>query len=695
MAQRLADRILAARRRRFVGRESERELFRAAVTTDELPFYILHVYGPGGVGKTSLLKEFTRTCDDLRIPSIYMDGRNIEASSEAFMSALLMTLNVDPPANPLDVIASEGRRHVILIDTYELLAPLDGWLRDTFLPQLPDDTLVVVAGRRPPQPVWFADPGLQEIIHQLPLRNLSPDESRDYLLKRQVPTEQYEEVLSFTHGHPLALSLVADVFAQRGELRFQPEATPDIVKALLEQLVQKVPGPAHRSALEVCALVRVTTEALLAHALGISDAHDLFDWLRELSFIESNPLGLFPHDLAREALTADLRWRNRDWYVELHKRLRSYYAAALEKSRGLEQQRVLFDYIFLHRDNPLVKPFLEWQESGTQAPDGLREGDAPYLLDMVRTHEGEASAQLAAYWIERQPEGAVIFRDSEGLPCGYLQMVLLEKTNEQDARIDPGVAAAMDHLNANVPLRPGDTSILFRFWMGKDTYQTVSPIQSLIFVNIVRQYFNPALSVSFIPFADADFWAPLFAYADLHRFTDADFDVGGRRYGVYGHNWRTVPALAWLNILADRETALPAPTSPPIPSQPIVVLSQVEFTVAVQDALKGFPRGELLRRNPLLQSRLLVERAGVSAGQAERVLALQEIIREACDTLQKSPREVKFYRALYHTYLQPAATQEQAAELLDLPFSTFRRHLKEGVARLAELLWDREVGGPA
>jgi hypothetical protein len=695
MAQRLGARISAARRRRFVGRESERELFRTTITSNELPFYILHVYGPGGVGKTSLLKEFATICDGMGIPSISMDGRNIEPSPEAFVSALLMSLNVAPPANPLDVMASEGRRHVILIDTYELLAPLDTWLREEFLPQLPDDTLVVVADRRPPQPVWYADPGWQEILRALPLRNLSPDESRDYLQKRNIPSEQYEEVLSFTHGHPLALSLVADLFAQRGELRFQPEATPDIVKALLEQLVQKVPGPAHRSALEVCALVRVTTEAILAHALGVTDTHDLFDWLRGLSFIESNPLGLFPHDLAREALVADLRWRNRDWYAELHKRLRSYYAAALERSSGLEQQRVLFDYIFLHRDNPLVKPFLEWQESGTQAPDGLREGDVPHLLDMVSTHEGEASARLAAYWLERQPAGAVIFRDAEGLPSGYLQMVWLDKTGARDFETDPAVAAAMRYLNANAPLRPGDTSIHFRFWMGKETYQSVSPMQSLIFVNIVRQYFNPALSIHFIPCADPDFWAPLFAYADIARFSAADFEVGGRHYGVYGHNWRTAPALAWLNLLADREIATPAPTTAPTPSQPIVVLSQVEFAVAVQDALKGFLRGELLRRNPLLQSRLVVERAGASAGLAERAAVLQEIIRETCEMLHQSPREVKFYRALYHTYLQPAPTQEAAAELLDLPFSTFRRHLKEGIARLADLLWDREVRGPA
>jgi len=42
------------------------------------------------------------------------------------------------------------------------------------------------------------------------------------------------------------------------------------------------------------------------------------------------------------------------------------------------------------------------------------------------------------------------------------------------------------------------------------------------------------------------------------------------------------------------------------------------------------------------------------------------------------------------------ATQEHVAELLDLPFSTYRRHLKAGVARVADALWSREIGsGPA
>ena len=47
---RVSDRLSAARRRHFVGRAVERDLFRDALAADELPFLALYVYGPGGVG---------------------------------------------------------------------------------------------------------------------------------------------------------------------------------------------------------------------------------------------------------------------------------------------------------------------------------------------------------------------------------------------------------------------------------------------------------------------------------------------------------------------------------------------------------------------------------------------------------------------------------------------------------------------
>ncbi len=38
----------------------------------------------------------------------------------------------------------------------------------------------------------------------------------------------------------------------------------------------------------------------------------------------------------------------------------------------------------------------------------------------------------------------------------------------------------------------------------------------------------------------------MFAYADLTRLPEADFQVGERSYGIYGHDWRV--NTSWLSV---------------------------------------------------------------------------------------------------------------------------------------------------
>jgi hypothetical protein len=440
-------------------------------------------------------------------------------------------------------------------------------------------------------------------------------------------------------------------------------------------------------------LVRLTTETLLARMLEMPDVHELFEWLRGLSFMEPGQLGLFPHDLAREVLIADLRWRNPDWYIELHGRARTYYTSRLGQTQGQEQHRILFDYIFLHRDNPAVRPRFTWQENSTLLTDALRQTDQPALLKMVTQYEGEASARLLAHWLKRQPQGVLVFRDAEQQPAGFVMMVALHQASSEDLKIDPAASSAWRYLQKNAPLRTGEGATLFRFWMARDTYQTVSPTQSLIFINFVQHHrLTAGLAFTFFTCAEPEDWAVMFAYADLARIPEADFEVGGRRYGMYGHDWRVLPMKAWQDLLAQREIAASAQAiQTPLVSEPLVVLSQPEFVSAVRDALQDFSRPDALQNNPLLRSRLVMEQVAANADENQRIAALQSLVQEIAQSLESSPREAKCYRALYHTYLHPAPTQEQAAELLDLPFSTFRRHLKNGMTRVAEILWHREI----
>ncbi|WP_208344694.1 hypothetical protein [Aetokthonos hydrillicola] len=263
----------------------------------------------------------------------------------------------------------------------------------------------------------------------------------------------------------------------------------------------------------------------------------------------------------------------------------------------------------------------------------------------------------------------------------------------EDIKSDPGAIAAWEYLQTHAPLRPQEGATIFRFWMARDTYQATSPTQSLIFVNFV-QFFQktPGLAYTFLPCADAAAWEPMLSYFDLNRLPAADFTIGERKYGIFGHDWRIVSPAEWQQILAQREVnATIEKATNSATNQTLLVLSQTAFTQAVQEALRNFTRPDILQKNVLIRSRLLEEQVADKGIMNERVTTLQQLIKQAVESLQSSPRDEKLYRVIYRTYLHPAPTQEQAAELLDLPFSTYRRHLKAGMVRVAEILWQKEI----
>jgi hypothetical protein len=146
----------------------------------------------------------------------------------------------------------------------------------------------------------------------------------------------------------------------------------------------------------------------------------------------------------------------------------------------------------------------------------------------------------------------------------------------------------------------------------------------------------------------------------------------------------------WIARLAEKEIgATGQAASPPI-ADPLIFLSRDEFSNAFKQALQDFARPGGLTGNPLLRSRLVSDAAG--KGSRERSEVLKSKISQVAEALRVHPRDEKLFRALNQTYLHPAPTQEAAAELLDLPFSTYRRHLTNGIQRLIEILWRQEVG---
>src|SRR5690606_1806815 len=105
------------------------------------------------------------------------------------------------------------------------------------------------------------------------------------------------------------------------------------------------------------------------------------------------------------------------------------------------------------------------------------------------------------------------------------------------------------------------------------------------------------------------------------------------------------------------------------------------FDAEIKAALRDLRRPDLLRNSPLLGSAL------ASRGDMSGPERLCETIDSCIDQLGREPRGAALARVLDRTYRHGAPSQEAAAAVLDLPFSTYRRHLGRAIERLTDLLW--------
>lgn len=686
---RLKDILQQQRKMNFVGRNREISFFNALLTEEQLAVHLVFIHGPGGQGKTTLLRQYTDICKTGQIPLIYLDCRYIEPQPESFKSAFNAAATFAGAKDPVAAIEARSGKVVLFLDTYEKLKPLDDWLRMDFLPELPGNLITVIAGRAAISTSWKTDPGWQGITKVIPLKELSEAESMQLLNRRKIPDAQARGIVDYTRGNALALSIVADMFDQRREGHFNPMQSPDIMKALLEQFVQEVPSPAHKAALELSALVYVTTEKIIEEVLGPQLAHELFNWLTSLSVIEKGPSGIFLHDIVRDAIASELHWRNPEWYRHLHVRTQQFFTTRVLKSSGERQRMIIFNLIYLHRMNPAIKHFFEFQESGSSWQDKPREDDQAHLLAMVRKYEGHAAATVISKWFGHEAADTWVFRDAEKTPAGFVLKINLEKISGKTH--DEAVNALLPY-KKQMNTEAGQLFTVFRSWMGRDNYQNVSGVQSAIFLGIVQWYFTPGLAVSMLHCCNPDFWKEILTYADLEQVKELDYEENGQTWGWYMHDWRKRPPVAWLELMGRKEINEADAEILPDATATAVTITEQDFTDAVHDALKQLKNPKKMIGNPLLAMPFIRNEPDNNTGETGLALTLAQKLGRAIAMLENSPKEENLHRVLYRTFVNPVGSQEQTADFLYMSFSTYRRQVKKGVERVADILWMEHNG---
>jgi len=473
--------LLDDRAASLVGRERERAALLRLVERDE-PL-VAFVHGVGGVGKSALVRAFSIDARERAATVVLLDGSSFEPTELGFAAELGRHLKFAraAPAELGEALGGAGDRVVLAIDTFERLRLIDDWLRHTFLPVLPDNVRVLLAGREPPGAGWLGSFG--ELLLPVALENLSADHAHEVLRRAGVSKSDSRRLNQLAHGHPLSLQLAAAARRAKPDRPLDEVAIAPVVGELTRMFLDEL-EPDVRRALDAAAVVRRTTLSLLAAMLPDEPAGEAFDVLRRLPFVELSPDGLMLHDTVREVLASRLRAADPATYRQLR-------AAAWRQLRNEDRTRktkdlwrYTADMLFLV-ENELLHEALFPSGPAAAVVQEPRPQDLAGMLEISTDFDPPESTESLRRLMATAPHLFRVAIGPDGTVNGYLMMCEPRVVPKREFEQDPLLAMWREHLREN-PV-PREQHVLFsRHYLCRDVGEGLSPAQSALWIAAIR-----------------------------------------------------------------------------------------------------------------------------------------------------------------------------------------------------------------
>ncbi|MCL4449040.1 MAG: hypothetical protein M1483_04595 [Actinobacteria bacterium] len=337
----------------FVGRKEELDFFRKWLLSENST--VLNIYGPGGVGKTTLLRAFEKIARGENWSVVQMEG-----SEFTDVSGKDIWLN--------------RTGSVIFLDAFDEISNPFRWIQDKFLENLAVPFHIVIAGRHPLKTMLPLNSGWHRLLFSLPLTGFSTEVSWEYCKARGLKDSVISSrLIRAAAGSPLALSLAVDMVIQYGwDVPQSDGFTKNItqiptwhvvVRSLVEELLRETDDPVLLRSLEAAAVVHQFDRDLLTALLGQEgktlNLAGAFDKLASLSVVRPTAHGLSLHDEVRRLISDDLRWRSPRSYTELLLRAITYYRQLIYSGEPLERERLVAECLFLVNEGLLNSLFFE------------------------------------------------------------------------------------------------------------------------------------------------------------------------------------------------------------------------------------------------------------------------------------------------------------------------------------------------
>lgn len=662
MPSTLAQRLARRDEQRFVGREAELAYF-GGLFVDDPPASVVLIHGVGGIGKSTLLREIARQGERCGWQPRLVEGRELAPVPGDLEDALAGVLDEERP--------------LILFDTYERMSALGGYLRQRLIPSLPDRAIVVLAGRKTPDPEWFQN-GWEQICVDMEIAPLRDDQAHSLLSGYGVDSEPVaESLIAWADGSPLALALAAEAVRDGGAWQANREQ-PNLVRAIIRRLAQTDLDGGNLDVVGVAALARCTNARLIRDVLPEVDPDEAEAWLRSRTFAEPLRDGVTMHDLVRRAVRADLRRRDPERERELRRRIADHlHARAL---RG--EPRLSVDLAELI-ESPVVRWGFGAEGSVRYRVDEARDGDGEQIIAMSDKRGYEASE----WWTTTEPffesarDRIVTVRDASEKLSGFCICVTpanAPTVADDDPLLGPWLAyARREWADESVILWRDSVDLI-----APQTGEIGSPITALMNTAAILRSGEVNPRYAFLPIDPENAMAVAFSTAvGARHIPELDIVMDGVTTQCHVLDYGVGGKLGAQRAMIYAELGLAAPPVDPVtPSAPAPPASDdaprptIDADV-IRDALRSLDQPLELSTSPLA--------TGVTP--EERAASVRAIVADAvANAFGDAADEQLLRRIIERGYLDPTASHESAASDLNVSRATYFRRLRIASQRVAD-----------
>jgi hypothetical protein len=536
----------------LAGRRAELERLEAFALGDE-PL-VMHIHGIPGIGKTHLLNALAPSLGAKGIVVVRIDARWCEPSPAAFCRAISKEIGVPESEDAAVVAASlanEGRRTLLVIDSYESFRLLDSWLRQVFLPSLGDNVRTILSSRELPRPAWRVTPAWSGLFDSMLLETFSPDTALEYLTSKGVTQDSARELNRVAHGHPMALSLGLALYFAGGQVRGEAATRHQVLEHMAGLFLEDADAATAQIVQAAC-LIRTATAPLMAAMVPHIAADEALDRLRALPFVSASPHGLLVHDAVRRPVAAALKSSDPARYQAYRRAASQVVRDQYRLAPRSEHWRCTADVLYLLENQNLREGFFPTTES-TVSVEPARAGDWTSISAILHKFDGPQSREAMQQWWHYHPDSFFVVRDERGEVQSFYQAIVAAKVHKNVFAKDPLAASWAKDLPRS---EDRAAALWLRRTLDGDTGEGPSPGQAACWLDIKRTYLElrPRLRWVYTCYCDAELYRQPFEQLGL-RLADEGRPVIDR---AMQHTFRLDMGLdsvdGWLGNLLAQET---------------------------------------------------------------------------------------------------------------------------------------------